>query len=414
MAAAARSSGALAAAGLEDSDDEAPVPQGEKATALAAAGLEDSDDEAPVPQGGKATAMAAAGLEDSDDEAPVPQGEKATAMAAAGLEDSDDEGAAAPAPVSAQGKGAAAHEAAKAAPGLEKSMPLFPDQTHVAPDTLQVLYKTNNIIGVAPYAFNPSTHETEATTFTDERNKTRVILNNVMRWRYDGANQKQSNTRLIRWSDGTLHLQVGGEVFNVSETPIEHEKGFVFSKRSAEGIKNYLQSRGPTETRVSFHPTSLNSRSHRLLTEAIDKKHAKMEMKVKREAVKGDPEAEKREREEVENKRLQSERNATRKQDKAMRRASGGGGSFRRTGGRAGRPETTFVDYDDEEEEEEEEDELRRGSGGAAADARLAAAKTGGLKRPRAEEAEEDELFDDDDDAGAGKGRVYISDDDDD
>ncbi|GHP06475.1 hypothetical protein PPROV_000522000 [Pycnococcus provasolii] len=428
----------LQAAGLDDSsddDDDAPAPA-PAAAAHAPEAAQPPSSSLAASQPGKSL-LAAAGLDsdsDSDDDnAPAPAQAAPAARPTTHDDNEDDEdddfivaddadddgGPTIPrkGSLSAAAGAAGMSGGATAADGEIKHMEtnLLQDQMVLSPHTQQVLFKTSNIVGVAPVRFDPSTHEREKTAFTDETGKSRVILNdNVVRWRVDpkqpGA--RQSNARFIRWSDGSLQLQVGNEVFNVAEHPVEHEKGYVFVRHSNPTM---LQSRGPCDVRLNFLPSSLKSRSHRALTDAIEKKHAK-EAKVTRVATLMDPEVEKKKMEEEEAKRIQQERRGTQRQEKTMRRATSG---YARAG-RAGRPETTFVGYEDEEDdemfiddgdEEEDDDDLRRGGGGAAGDARLTAAKEGGTKRRR-EVNDEEELFDDDDEPGAGAKRVYISDDD--
>jgi RNA polymerase-associated protein LEO1 len=39
----------------------------------------------------------------------------------------------------------------------------------------------------------------------------------VIRWRKNDSQQRESNARIVRWSDGSLQLFVGDEIFDTSQ-----------------------------------------------------------------------------------------------------------------------------------------------------------------------------------------------------
>ncbi len=39
----------------------------------------------------------------------------------------------------------------------------------------------------------------------------------VIRWRKNDNDKKESNTRVVRWNDGSLQLFVGDEVFDIAQ-----------------------------------------------------------------------------------------------------------------------------------------------------------------------------------------------------
>jgi hypothetical protein len=45
--------------------------------------------------------------------------------------------------------------------------------------------------------------------------------------------QKQSNARLVKWSDGSVHLMVGKEAFELTEHNIAKQQFYIFSRHQA-------------------------------------------------------------------------------------------------------------------------------------------------------------------------------------
>lgn len=57
-------------------------------------------------------------------------------------------------------------------------------------------------------------------------------VENTIRWRSckdpDGNDVKESNARVVRWSDGTLSLLLGVEVFDIHKTKIDGDFNHLF------------------------------------------------------------------------------------------------------------------------------------------------------------------------------------------
>lgn len=60
-------------------------------------------------------------------------------------------------------------------------------------------------------------------------------MHNTIRWRQvenqNGKIERESNSRFVRWSDGSMTLHVGSEVFDVITTPIMHSKDQLFLRQ---------------------------------------------------------------------------------------------------------------------------------------------------------------------------------------
>lgn len=170
----------------------------------------------------------------------------------------------------------------------------------------------------------------------------------------------------MRWSDGSLSLQVGAELFDISAT-VDHSALLssaaatpLIPSSHAPELNNFNPSRqhgltyltakhgytSLTEAQASVHgtltfrPTTLHSATHRRLAGTVNTQHAKTRAIRMAAVPERDPEREKAEREKAEEDRA---RKAKREQQKAA------GGVRRKLGARPG---TRMVGGSDDEDEE--------------------------------------------------------------
>jgi RNA polymerase-associated protein LEO1 len=124
-------------------------------------------------------------------------------------------------------------------PAVEVAAPLISRP----PKDQSYLLKLTNIVGVEPRPFHPDTYTTEKDIYYDASGHRRVRLrdSNVIRWRYAaapdgsllrdeaGALVKESNARVIRWSDGSETLQLGGEMLALSKQNIQGDNAYLYA-----------------------------------------------------------------------------------------------------------------------------------------------------------------------------------------
>eukprot|EP00741_Cyanophora_paradoxa_P016447 tig00020918_g15880.t1 len=214
-----------------------------------------------------------------------------------------------------------------------------PEMPRPPPDAPMFLVKLPNILGIEPKPFSAETYEDEEyeNREEDEEGNSRIRLrkDNVIRWRYvrdDSGNviDKESNGRLVKWSDGSWQLYLGTEVFDVliqdvnsgnpAPDPLqtagkptsEARNGHLFTVSGSGGA---LACHGRLSRKMIFRPATLSSKSHKKLTSIIQQTHMK-EKKVKMIHTERDPEKERLELERIERER---ERNQARL-DAAQRR----------------------------------------------------------------------------------------------
>ncbi|XP_078430204.1 leo1-like family protein [Wolffia australiana] len=203
-------------------------------------------------------------------------------------------------------------------PPLEIEIPI-----HRPPSLPQKMnmIKVSNIMGVEPKPFDPKTYVEEDVFVTDESGtKKRIRLeDNIVRWRRvrnrDGTTTCESNARFVRWSDGSLQLLIGNEVLDITVQGSQHDQTHLFLRHG----KGILQSQGRLLQKMRFMPSSLSSKSHRLLTALVDSRHKKV-YKVKNCITDIDPEREKEEREKAESQTIRANELYHRRREKISRK----------------------------------------------------------------------------------------------
>ncbi|KAF7309645.1 hypothetical protein MIND_00335600 [Mycena indigotica] len=160
-----------------------------------------------------------------------------------------------------------------------------------------------NFVKVDSKPFHPDTyigpeHEEEepqhVETLREKSMTIKLKVENTLRWRWtkDAEDQdvKQSNSRVIRWSDGSLSLRLGKELFDInksndasggtnasgsSSTPAKTSQGLTYivaqHKRS-----QVLQSEAVVTGYMTLRPTGMQSETHRMLVRAVGQKHNKV------------------------------------------------------------------------------------------------------------------------------------------
>ena len=102
--------------------------------------------------------------------------------------------------------------------------------------------KLPNFLSVDTKPFDPNFYEDEIDEddCIDEEGKARLKLKveNTIRWRYakdkEGKEIKESNCRFVRWSDGSMTMHLGNEVFDVFKMPIEGETNHLFVQQGTK------------------------------------------------------------------------------------------------------------------------------------------------------------------------------------
>ncbi|GAA5927106.1 RNA polymerase-associated LEO1 family protein [Sporobolomyces koalae] len=228
------------------------------------------------------------------------------------------------------------------------------------------------------------------------KSKANLPDENVIRWRWTkdqlGQYIKQSNARVVRWSDGSLSLQVGSELFDISlaldhsanlsraQNPVQPSTSQIgltpttFDQNRGHGL-TYLTARhdynkmfeaqASVEGTMTFRPSTLTSQTHKRLAGSVAARYGQKGRAIKTMMLDADPEKQKLEREKLE---LEKQRKAKKE---AQRAAGGRGGRGAR---KASKKATTLegLDLSDEDEDDgqgvgyaDRRSQPKRGRGGA-------------------------------------------------
>eukprot|EP00037_Helgoeca_nana_P004471 m.45990 g.45990 ORF g.45990 m.45990 type:complete len:466 (+) comp15318_c0_seq2:289-1686(+) len=156
------------------------------------------------------------------------------------------------------------------------------------------LLKMPNFLSIEPVPFHPETYEEvradDVTGKLDElgRNRVKLSVDNTLRWRYsaddqgnyivgdDGEYAKESNAKLVKWSDGSETLVLGESHIGVVRKDISTEVNCLLLQHDEQN----LEALGLMNSKVSLKPMSANSKFHQRLTKtaavAVEKKLKKM------------------------------------------------------------------------------------------------------------------------------------------
>ncbi|XP_018431547.1 PREDICTED: RNA polymerase-associated protein LEO1 isoform X2 [Nanorana parkeri] len=129
--------------------------------------------------------------------------------------------------------------------------------------------KLPNFLSVEPRPFDPQYYEDEFEDeeMLDEEGRTRLKLKveNTIRWRTrrdeEGIDVRESNARIVKWSDGSMSLHLGNEVFDVYKAPLQGDHNHLFIRQGTG-----LQGQAVFKTKLTFRPHSTDSATHRKMT----------------------------------------------------------------------------------------------------------------------------------------------------
>ncbi|KAL0953515.1 hypothetical protein HGRIS_004739 [Hohenbuehelia grisea] len=174
-----------------------------------------------------------------------------------------------------------------------------------------------NFVKVDSKPYHPDTymgpeHEDEefqqAETLREKSMSIKLKVENTVRWRWikdeNGIDQRQANSRIIRWSDGSLSLRLGKELFDINQSidtsgavPRSSIGGSQSQPSQSQahaspnpGLKSQgltylvaqhkraqvLQSEAVVTGYMSLRPTGMQSETHRMLVRAVGQKHNKV------------------------------------------------------------------------------------------------------------------------------------------
>lgn len=192
-------------------------------------------------------------------------------------EKSDDEGDGEKKEPGAAGEGAEAGEGDK--PEEEEEDPVQETRIDVEVPKISTdlgqevnFIKLPNFLSVDCRPYDPETYEDEIDDddCLDEEGRERLKLKveNTIRWRIgfdeEGRAIKESNARMVKWSDGSYSMHLGNEVFDVTKQPLQGDFNHLFIRQGTG-----LQGQAVFRTKMSFRPHSTDSFTHQKMTRSM-------------------------------------------------------------------------------------------------------------------------------------------------
>ncbi|XP_032712358.1 RNA polymerase-associated protein LEO1-like isoform X1 [Lontra canadensis] len=139
--------------------------------------------------------------------------------------------------------------------------------------------KLPKFLSIEPKPFDPQYYEDEfeGEKVLDEEDRTRLRLKveNTIRWRKrrdeEGNEIKESNARVVKWSDGSLSLHLGSEVFDVYKAPVQGNHNHLFVREDTG-----LRGQAVFKSKLTFsRPHSTDCATHRKMTLPLEKRCSK-------------------------------------------------------------------------------------------------------------------------------------------
>ena len=79
-----------------------------------------------------------------------------------------------------------------------------------------------------------------------------------------GVMVKESNARMVKWSDGSMSLHLGNEIFDVYKQPLQGDHNHLFIRQGTG-----LQGQAVFRTKLTFRPHSTESFTHKKMTMSL-------------------------------------------------------------------------------------------------------------------------------------------------
>ena len=204
--------------------------------------------------------------------------------------------------------------------------------------------KLPNFLSIDTHPYDPQWYEDEIDedeNLDDEgRARLKLKVENTIRWRNvvdkeTNELKRESNTRVVRWSDGSHSLHLGEEIFDIHKLPLMTGDNNHLFIRQGTG----LQGQTVFRTKLNFRPFSTESFTHRKLTLSLADRSQKTQKIRVLPNVGKDPEAHRTEMIKKEEDRLKASIRRESKQRRVRERSLVRG------------PTASYLEPDEDEEE---------------------------------------------------------------
>ena len=197
-------------------------------------------------------------------------------------------------------------------------------QIHPLPSSSPFLLKLPSFSFLQTTPFDPINYSESTDTFTnlsltDSQESRQLKAYNVIRC--STLNSQRSNTKIIRWSDGSYSLRIGREYFEMNAIPNTDTKTVIFHQHNNTTSSTLLESVARPSGKFQVRPYDTSSAAHKRYSKAVLARHAK-ERKIKIAFTADDPEKQKAALERAEQDRIRMQRRIETKRKNAQRAAA--------------------------------------------------------------------------------------------
>ncbi|KOX80906.1 Another transcription unit protein [Melipona quadrifasciata] len=129
---------------------------------------------------------------------------------------------------------------------------------------------STDLVETRPFDTETYEDEIDEEETLDEEGRARLKLKveNTLRWKeiFDeqGKVIKESNARFVKWSDGSMSLHLGSEIFDVYKQPLQGDHNHLYIRQGTG-----LQGQAVFRTKLTFRPHSTESFTHRKMTMSL-------------------------------------------------------------------------------------------------------------------------------------------------
>ncbi|XP_049980415.1 RNA polymerase-associated protein LEO1-like [Alexandromys fortis] len=143
--------------------------------------------------------------------------------------------------------------------------------------------KLPRFLRIEPKPFDPQHYEDECedekVLYEDNKTKLKLKVENTIRWRIrrdeEGYKIKESNARIVKWSDGSMSLHLGSEVFDVHKAPLQDNHNQLFIREDTG-----LRGQAIFKSKLTFRPHCADGATYKKLTLSFKNPSSKTQIRI--------------------------------------------------------------------------------------------------------------------------------------
>ncbi|XP_042137213.1 RNA polymerase-associated protein LEO1-like [Peromyscus maniculatus bairdii] len=143
--------------------------------------------------------------------------------------------------------------------------------------------KLPRFLRIEPKPFDPQLYEDELedekVLYEADKTRLKLKVENTIRWRVgrdeEGYRVKESNARIVKWSDGSMSLHLGSEVFDIYKAPLQDNLNQLFIREDTG-----LRGQAVFKSRLSFRPHCTDSATYKKMTLSSGSRSSKTQIRI--------------------------------------------------------------------------------------------------------------------------------------